>query len=126
MSDGQTIILHGNRETAHRVIDCAPVGSVVNVKPPRRSLSQNDKLHAMVTEVARARPEGRRYSIRVWKVMFMSMIGRQVTFEQGLDGEGMVPIAPSTSRLTKAECSELIEAIYAYGARHGVQFQEVA
>lgn len=124
MSDGQTIILRGNRETAHRVIDVAPVGSVVNVKPPRRTLAQNDLLHALVSEVARAKPQGRNYSVKVWKVMFMAMIGRKVTFEPALDGDGVVPIAPSTSRLSKADCSDLIEAIRAFGAEHGVEFSQ--
>ena len=121
MSDGQTIVLGHKRETAHRVIDCAPVGSVVNVKPPRRTLDQNDKLHAMISDISRAKPEGRDYPVDVWKQLFMAMAGHRVRFEPALDGNGVTPIGFRTSRLSKAECAELIECIAAYAAEHGVE-----
>ena len=124
MSDGQTLIVRGNRETIHRVINCAPVGSVVNVKPPRRTLDQNAKLHAMISDIARAKPEGRNYPVDIWKPLFLAMCGHKVRFEPALDGNGVVPIGFRTSRLTKAECAELIDCIEAYGAQHGVLFSD--
>lgn len=124
MSDGQTLILGGNRMTAHRVIDAAPPGSVVNIKPPRRTLDQNAKLHAMISEVARAKPEGRNYPVEIWKPLFLAMCGHKVRFEPALDGNGVVPIGFRTSRLSKAECAELIECIAAYAAQHGVALSE--
>jgi hypothetical protein len=124
MSDGQTIILGRNRETAHRVIDVAPVGSVVNVKPPRRTLDQNAKMHAMLSDLARAKPQGRVLPPEIWKALFMHEAGFKCTFEPSLDGQGVVPLGFKSSRLNKAEFSDLIEAINAYGAEHSVQWSK--
>lgn len=124
MSDTPTIILGSNRTRAHRLIDAAPVGSVLTVKPAKRTLDQNAKLHAMATDLMLAKPEGRNYSIRVWKVMALAMIGKKVEFHPALDGDGVTPVSPSTARLTKAECSDMIEAMFAYGTQHGVQWSD--
>lgn len=122
MADHPTIILGPDRTRAHKLIDAAPPGSVLTVKPPKRTLDQNSKLHAMATDLMLAKPEGRAYPLRVWKVMALAMIGKKVEFHPALDGEGVVPISPSTARLTKAECADMIEAMMAYGLQHGVKF----
>jgi len=122
MGDGQTIILRGNRETAHRVIDCAPVGSVVNVKPPRRTLDQNAKMWAMLSDIARAKPDGRTLTPDVWKALFLHALDHSVRFEMALDGQGMVPVGFRTSRMSKEQMADLITLIDEFGARHGVQW----
>lgn len=122
MSDGQTLIVGTNRETIHRVIDCAPRGSVVNVKPPRRTLDQNAKMHAMLSDISRAKPGGRVLPPEVWKALFMHEAGFKCTFEPSLDGSGVVPLGFKSSRLSKAEFSDLIECINAFAAEHGVEF----
>ena len=119
--DGQTIILRTNRGSVHRIIDVAPVGSVVNVKPPRRSLDQNAKLHALISDVSRAKPDGRNYPVDVWKALFLAMCGHKMRFEPALDGDGVIPVGMRTSRLSKAECSDLIESIQAYAAQHEIE-----
>lgn len=126
MANGQTIILHGERARfqARRLIDVAPPGAVVNVRLPRRTTDQNARLWAMLSDVSRAKPEGRDYPPEIWKALFMASCGHKVRFEPGLDGEGVVPIGFRSSRLTKAEFSDLIESIYAYGSRHGVEWTE--
>jgi hypothetical protein len=124
MADAPTLILGHNRDRAHRLIEAAPAGSVLTVKPAKRSLDQNAKLHAMATDLMLAKPQGRNYSVRVWKVMALAMIGKKVEFHPALDGDGVTPISPSTARLTKAECADMIEAMYAYGSEHGVQWSE--
>lgn len=124
MTDGQTIILGRNRETAHRVIDVAPPGSVVNVKPPRRTLDQNALMWALLSDIARAKPQGRVLPPETWKALFMHEAGFKCTFEPSLDGQGVVPLGFKSSRLGKAEFSDLIEAINAYAAEHGVEFSQ--
>lgn len=59
MTTGHTFHLRRNRETAHRAIDCAPDGSVMTVKPPRRSLDQNALLWVWLSAISIAKPEGR-------------------------------------------------------------------
>lgn len=126
MTAGQTIALHSmrNRDTAKRLIDAAPVGAVVNVRAANRTTEQNARMWAMLSDVSRAKPEGRELPPDLWKCLFMSACGHKVRFEPGVDGEGVVPIGFRSSRLSKADMSELIECIAEYGARHGVVWSE--
>jgi hypothetical protein len=126
MASGQTIRLTGvgNRVVAHRWIDIAPPGAVVNIREGSRTDEQNAKMWAMLSDIARAKPEGRTLPTEIWKCLFMTACGHAVRFEPGLDGGGVVPIGFRSSRLTKAEMSDLIECIYEYGSRHQVQWSE--
>ena len=121
---GQTIILNSQwrREQAKRLIDQAPGGAVLNVREAKRSSEQNDKMWAMLSDISRAKPEGRTLTPDVWKALFMHSLDHATRFEQALDGRGMVPIGFRSSRLTKDQMSDLIETIYEYGARHGVRW----
>lgn len=124
--NGQTIILAGDpqRALAKRLIDLAPQGAVVNVKEAGRTLDQNARMWAMLSDVSRAKPEGRTMTPDVWKSMFLHGLDHTQRFELALDGQGMVPVGFRSSRLTKAQMSNLIEFIYEYGARHDVKFTE--
>lgn len=122
---GQTVILSNSfkRKQAHKLIDCAPYGHVISIKPPTRSGAQNDKMWALLSDIARAKPEGRRHTAEIWKCLFMAACGHAVQFEQGLDGAPF-PIGFRTSRLTKEQMSDLIEFIHAYAAKHGVKLED--
>lgn len=118
---GQTIILRNStRNRAISLVNCAPDGAVLNIRAATRTGEQNDKLWAMLSDISRAKPDGRDYPPEIWKSLFMAEVGFKPRFEPSLDGRGVVPIGYKSSRLTKAEFSDLIEAIYAYGAEHGV------
>lgn len=123
---GQTIRLVGpeQRRLAHDLIDKAPDRAIVNIRPETRSNDQNAKMWAMLSDVARAKPEGREYTTEIWKALFMAEAGFKPHFEPSLDGKGVVPIGYKSSRLAKAEFADVIEAIYAYGAEHGVEWSE--
>lgn len=124
MSDGYTMILGGDRKNAYRVIDGAPNGSVVTVKPPRRTLDQNARMWALLSEISLAKPEGRSMTPDVWKAVFMHALDHAQRFEMALDGQGMVPVGFRTSKLSKQQMGDLMALIEEYGARHGVQFRE--
>ena len=121
---GQVIILAGTsaRSKAHRLIEAAPPGSVVEVRPPRRRPSQNDKMWAMIGDVSRAKPEGRRMTADTWKAAFMHACGHAVQFEMGLDGGPPFPTGFRSSRLTVGQMADLITFIAEYGDRHGVEW----
>jgi hypothetical protein len=87
---------------------------------------QNAKLWAMLSDVSRAKPDGRELTPDVWKALFMHSLDHAQRFEMALDGNGMVPVGFRSSRLTKAQMGDLIELIYEYGARHDVQWSEAA
>lgn len=121
----QTVILsdHQQRAIAKHLIDAAPDGGVVTVSGPKRSLDQNAKMHALLSELSRAKPEGRRHTPEVWKALMMNACGHQVQFEHGIDGLPF-PVGFRSSRLTVAQMSDLIEFIHEYGARHSVIFHD--
>jgi hypothetical protein len=127
MASGQTIILGTKRaaEEAVRVMLAAPAGSVLTVSAPRRSTDQNAKLWAMLSDVSRAMPGGRRLTADVWKAVFMNACGHAVQFETGLSGEPF-PIGFRSSRLSKSQMSELIEFILAWGTENGVTWSNEA
>lgn len=124
MSAEHTAIIRGNREFAHRLVDCAPQGSVVTVKPSRRSLDQNALLWAILSRISAAKPEGRQLTPEVWKSVFMHALGHEQRFEMALDGKGFVPVGFRTSRMNKEQFSELIEFVRAYAATHGIDLDE--
>lgn len=119
---GQTVILgtRSDRALAHRLVDAAPPGAVVNIREGKRSLDQNAKLWAMLSDVSRAMPEGRRHTADVWKCLFMAACGHAVQFEAGIDGGPPFPVGFRSSRLSVREMAELITFIQEYGDRHGV------
>jgi hypothetical protein len=123
--NGQTLVLSGQRQRdlAKRLIDKAPVNAVLNIREAARSLDQNAKMHAMLSDVSRAKPEGRTHTAEIWKCLFMQACGHAVQFENGLNGQPF-PVGFRSSRLTKAQMGELIETIYEYGARHGVVWSD--
>jgi len=124
-SRGQTVILRGpeQRALAKRLIDDAPADAVVNVALPKRTLAQNARLWAMLSDISRACPDGRQHTPETWKQLFMHALGHEVRFEMGLNGEPF-PVGLRSSRLTTAQMADLIETIFEYGTRHGVVWSE--
>ena len=123
---GQTIRLTSphNRRFAHELVDAAPMGAVVNVREATRTNDQNAKMWAMLSDVSRAKPEGRVWTPDVWKAAFMHALGHEILWQPGLDGRTPFPAGFRSSRLSKREMIDLIEVIYEYGARHGVVWTE--
>lgn len=121
----QTVILRGvmQREFAKALIDKAPIDAVVKISEAKRSDDQNAKMWAMLSDISRANPESRMHTPEVWKCLFMNALGHETAFEMGLDGRPF-PIGFQSSRLTKAQMSDLIELIYAWGAQHNVKWSE--
>lgn len=101
----------------------APPRSIVKIKPPGRSLDQNAKMWAMLSDISRAKPEGRKHTPEIWKCLFMQAAGHAVQFEVGLDNTPF-PVGFSSSRLSKAQMVDLIEFMYEYGSRHNVKWSE--
>lgn len=122
MSNGHTLIVGTYREPIHRVVNAAPRGSVITIKPPRRSIDQNAKMWAMLTDISIAQPEGRSLTPDVWKSLFLHALDHAQRFEMALDGKGMVPVGFRSSRLSKTQMADLITLIEEYGARHNVKW----
>jgi hypothetical protein len=112
-----------DRERAIKWITQAPAGTRVIFKDAKRTIPQNDRMWAMLTEVAAQKQHaGRKYTPDQWKVLFMHACGREVQFIPALDNSTFIPWGSSSSSLSKQEMSELIEFISAWGAENGVVF----
>ena len=122
---GQTVILRGpsQRQLARDLIDKAPDDAVVNIREGKRTLDQNAKLWAMLSDVSRTKPQGRMHTPDIWKAIFMNACGHEVQFVHGLEGEPF-PVGFRSSKMTKAQMADMITFIYQYGDEHGVRWSE--
>lgn len=94
---------------------------VVEVRPETRSLAQNARLWAMLTDISnQVQWYGRKLTPEEWKHVFTAALSKQDVVP-GIDG-GFVVLGKSTSQMTKGEMSELQELMEAFGAERGVKF----
>lgn len=120
-----TLVNNRLRERALDYVRRAPDGSRVEFKGPKRSSDQNAKLWAMLSEVAaQVKWHGLTLTADDWKLIFMDGLKRENRLVPNIDGNGFVNLGRSSSDLSKAEFSDLIELIYAFGARNGVEFSD--
>ena len=116
-----------DRAKATNWIAKAPNGTRVEFKAPKRTLPQNDRLHAMLTELAeQVAWHGQKLSVDDWKLVFMDGLNREVRIVPSLDGRGFVNLGRSTSKLGKEDFSDLMELVAAFGAQHDVEFSDGA
>lgn len=112
------------RHHAINAIRSAPQNARVTISEAQRTIDQNAKLWAMLSDVANAKPEGRNWAPETWKSAFMHYLGHQVRFCEGLDGSGPFPLGFHSSRLSVAQMGDLITCIQEYGDRHGVVWKD--
>lgn len=113
-----------SRATAKVMIDRAPDGCVVSIKPATRTLEQNAKLWAMLGEISvQVDWHGRKLDAESWKHLFTSSL-KKMDVVPNLEGTGFVALGLSTSKMTKRELADLITLIEAFSAQHGVIFKE--
>ena len=99
----------------------------VEFKGPKRTLPQNDKMWAMLTDVAtQLRWHGKPMVADDWKKVFLDGLNREMRLVPNLDGTGWVNLSNSSSDLSVEEMTNLIELIYAFGANHGVVWSDPA
>ena len=131
MSDRITLELH-NRQQAAAIIKerlypylgamlQADRRLMLTVAPSTRSLQQNARLWAMLTEISHQVDwYGNRLTPDEWKDVFTAALSKQDVVP-GIDG-GFVVLGKSTSRMTRGEMSELQTLMEAFGAEKGVRF----
>ena len=110
------------RQRAIQAVQSAPAGHVVTIKEPTRSLDQNALLWPLLTELSeQVNWYGQKLEPDEWKDVMTAGLKKQKAVP-GIDG-GFVMVGSRTSKMSKAEFSDLVELIYAFGAQHGVKFQ---
>lgn len=115
----------GDRHRAASWSHKAPKGCRIEFKAPRRSIPQNARMWAMLTDVAsQVEWHGTRLTPDDWKLIFLDALKREVRVVPALDGRGFVNLGRSSSDLSKSEMGDLMELIAAFGAERGVRFKE--
>lgn len=120
-----TIILarQSDKEKAKAWIDKAPWNTRVEFKASKRSLPQNDRMWAALSEIAQQLPwHGVKLTPDDWKLIFLDALKREVRMVPNIGGNGFVNLGRSSSDLSKDEMSDLLELINAFAAEHGVTF----
>lgn len=96
---------------------------ILTVREETRSLEQNAKLWAMLGEIAeQVEWYGQKLSPEDWKHILTASLKKQRAVP-GIDG-GFVVLGQSTSKMSVAEMSELIELMHAFGAQQNVKFTD--
>lgn len=96
---------------------------VIEVKEKTRSLDQNAKLWATLTDISeQIEWYGKKLSPEDWKHIFSASLSKQEVVP-GLDGDFIV-LGKSTSKMTITQMRDLIELAQAFGAERGVIFND--
>jgi hypothetical protein len=134
-----TIVLvdDARRDIACRAVREAPEGYVVRIKPAGKTRDQEDKYHAQIRDIARQVPPfmGHISHPNDWKRLLVDAFAKAMR-EAGtplhhdgrvvpsLDFERVVQLGIQTSEFYKAEASNFVEFLYAWGADQNVQWRE--
>ena len=110
---------------AGKGLQAGPVEIAVRRPSKKRSLDQNARLWAVLTDVSKqVEWYGRHLSKEAWKDIFTAALERQDVVP-GLEG-GFVMIGGRTSKMTKKRFADLLTIIDAFGADHGVRWSDPA
>jgi hypothetical protein len=123
------LVVNGAKARERAIAWCkrAPIGTRIEFKATKRSVPQNDRLWAFLTEIAaQMKWHGMKLSADDWKMIFLDALNREVRAVPNLDGTGFVNLGRSSSDLSKAEMADLLTLIEAWGAQHDVKFNDPA
>lgn len=96
----------------------------LEAKPLTRTIEQNAKLWAMLTEISQQVDwHGQKLSQEDWKHVFSAALNQQRVVPN-LDNNGFVVLGQSTSKMTVSQMTEMIELMYAFGAQNSVEFKK--
>ena len=117
------ITLH-NKADLIKAVANAPVGAQFDLSDAPRTIPQNRLLWRLLTRISdQVEHAGEHWEPEAWKACFMKAQGAKLRFMPSLDGESVVAVGYHSSRLSKEEMSDMIEMIFEFGARHGVDFE---
>lgn len=122
-----TIILDSlaNRKRAAHWAMNLPFGTRCEFKETKRSVPQNDRMWAALTDIANQMTwHGVKLSADDWKLVFLDALKREVRMVPNIDGNGFVNLGRSSSDLSKGEMSDLLELINAFAAKHEITLND--
>jgi hypothetical protein len=102
----------------------------LEIKDATKSRDQEEKYHAMIGEIAKqAQHLGAKWDSESWKRLLVDQFCKDNGLKTGavipnLAGNGIVQLGMQTRNFTKEQASEFVEWLHAWGAEHGVTFEQ--
>lgn len=127
---GRALLVLWNDAMKAKAIDWirrAPKETRVEFKGPKRTIPQNDRMWAMLTELStQLLWHGQRLSTEDWKQVMLASLKQEMRIVPNIHGDGFVQLGRSSSDLSKEEMGDLMTIIEAFAARYGVKMKEPA
>jgi hypothetical protein len=125
----QVLYTEHDREMVLEWIRKARLKSRVEIRGPRRTLPQNDKMWAMLTDIVKQKKtiNGNVFNTDQWKSIFMQALGIEMKGDTlpTLDGRDWFTVDSfSSSKLSEEEMSNMIEYMYAWGAETNMRWSD--
>ena len=111
-----------NRNLAREMVDNAPDGHILEVRPPKRSLDSNRYYWAVLSDISEQVVPGKAYEPSIWHEYLRALFlpERMVELPDG----SIKMLEPSTSELNQATFSEYTEKVIKWALEHDVKFSD--
>ena len=111
-----------NRNVAREMVDNAPDGHILEVRPPKRSLDSNRYYWAVLGDISEQVVPGKSYEPSIWHEYLRALFlpERMVELPDG----SIKMLEPSTSELNQATFSEYTEKVVRWALEHDVRFSD--
>ena len=111
-----------NRNLAREMVDNAPDGHIIEVRPPKRSLDSNRYYWAVLGDISEQVVPGKAYEPSIWHEYLRALFlpERMVELPDG----SIKMLEPSTSELNQATFSEYTEKVIKWALEHDVRFSD--
>ena len=137
MSKKTFFLVHASaRQNAAQAVIAAPAGFMVQISEPTKKRIQEEKYHAMVSDIARQVEHiGRRWDTDDMKRLLVDECAEEMRIAgmplhhdsrvtPSLDGKRIVQLGIQTREFRVKEAAQFIEYLYAFGADRGVRWSE--
>ena len=111
-----------NRNLAREMVDNAPDGHILEVRPPKRSLDSNRYYWAVLGDISEQVVPGKSYEPSIWHEYLRALFlpERMVELPDG----SIKMLEPSTSELNQSSFSEYVEKVVMWALEHDVRFSD--
>ena len=111
-----------NRNIAREMVDNAPDGHILEVRPPKRSLDSNRYYWAVLGDISEQVVPGKAYEPSIWHEYLRALFlpERMVELPDG----SLKMLEPSTSELNQSSFSEYVEKVVMWALQNDVKFSD--
>jgi hypothetical protein len=116
------ILSSHNRSLAREMVDNAPDGHILEVRPPKRSLDSNRYYWAVLGDISEQVVPGKAYEPSIWHEYLRALFlpERMVELPDG----SLKMLEPSTSELNQSSFSEYVEKVVMWALQNDVKFSD--